>query len=124
MKLIILTRISLDDPTAYTDFRFYPCQSYAELENKVETIKNKILHRNREDFKESYPTKTCPYKIGYVGPEYAEGSRNRNTRICDNLSLFQDGEVFLVEDHSSYSFAYGITIRDLDEKKDFVLYEH
>lgn len=122
MKLIILTRISLDDPTGYTDFKFYPCDT-GEVADKVKKIKNRVIKTNVEEFRESNDTK-CPYKIGYFAPEFREGSRNLDTRICRNLSLLEDGDVFLIEEHSSYSFAFGITVKNLIDDESFVLYEH
>ena len=126
MKLIILTRISLDDPTGYTDFEFYTCDE-DELENTVKSIQRKIIKQNISDYEETYlrvEQKECPYKIGYIAPEYRKGSKSLYTRVCDNLSLLQNKEIFLIEEHTSHDFAFGITVKDLIHDRSFVLYEH
>ena len=121
MILIILSCISLTDPTKETYFEYYICsEDKKKLESKIAKIKKAVLRQNKKEYiLDSIDDEECPYYDGYKSPEYTECME-----IKGNFLPLDDNEVFLIESHTSYLFAYSITVRNLKKSNTFQLYEH
>lgn len=115
--LIILSRVSLNEPTKETSFSFFS-SNRENLVSKINNIKNDVISQNKETYTELIG-ENCPYHDGYISPKY-----KTHYRISGIFSPLDDGEVFLIEEHTSYFYAYAVTIRNFIDNNEFILYEH
>ncbi len=119
-KLIILSCVSMNEPSKIIDFQYY-LHSGSEVEKTVKRIKNEVISENIEAWNDQVDNnEPCPYHDGYLDPEY-----EKHNNIQGNFLPLDDKEVFLIEGHTSYTFAYSITIKDISSGKTtpFVLFE-
>ncbi|AKI78767.1 hypothetical protein [Acanthamoeba polyphaga mimivirus] len=121
-KLIVLSRVSMNEPTKETSFE-YVLSDKKSLKNKINKLKKRVFDENIEEFNEINEidgvNSICPYINcdTYYDPDF-----KKYTKIIKNFSLMDD--TFLIEQHTSYSFAYSISVVDLVKDNTLVLYEH
>lgn len=117
--LLVLSRISMNEPTKEISFKYY-LTNKNDANNKIKEIQNKVLKKNIDAFNETNEeNKKCPYKIGYKDPNYEEHSN-----IMGSFVPLENEDVFLIEKHSSFTFAYAVTRMNLSEDNEFILFEH
>nr|WBF70224.1 hypothetical protein [Megavirus caiporensis] len=118
-KLIVLSIVSMNEPTKETRFE-YILSDENSLEHKINNLKKRVFDDNIREYKEIYDTNSvCPYINcdAYLNPDF-----EKSNRIEGTFSIMDD--IFLIEQHTSYTFAYGITIVDLNQNNQLILYEH
>lgn len=109
----------MNEPTKETRFE-YLLSDKNSLQHKINNLKKRVFDDNIKEFKEIYGTNfICPYINCdiYLNPNFKKFNRIEGT-----FSLMDD--IFLIEQHTSYIFAYGITIVDLNKDSQLILYEH
>jgi hypothetical protein len=117
-KLIILSYVSMNEPTKECHFEFY-LSDKQNLSKKIDEIKKRIIDENIEDWNDLEFDEECPYYDGYINPNYKKYSR-----IEGSFLPLGDDEVFLIENHTSYIYAYAITVRNFTDNNTFDFYEH
>lgn len=118
-RLIVLSRVSMNEPTKETSFE-YVLSDKKSLNNKINELKKRVFDNNIKEFKEIYGVNfICPYVNcdTYYDPNF-----KKYTKIVNTFSLMDD--TFLIEQHTSYSFAYSISVVNLIKDNTLVLYEH
>ena len=120
-KLIVMTCVSLTDPTKETYFEYY-LASEEQVSNKIKEIKQKIIDDNTEQYKESSDDQ-CPYIEGYLG-EYGKKGKDVEKYIGGSLVPHFNDEIFFIDTHTTYDFAYMVSVVDLAQDNKFILYEH
>ncbi|AFX93169.1 hypothetical protein CE11_01143 [Megavirus courdo11] len=118
-KLIVLSIVSMNEPTKETRFE-YILSDKNSLEDKINNLKKRVFDDNIKEFKEIYGTNSvCPYINcdTYLNPNF-----EKSNRIEGIFSIMDD--IFLIEQHTSYVFAYGITVVNLNTNNQLILYEH
>ncbi|UFX99723.1 hypothetical protein QKC54_gp1011 [Megavirus baoshan] len=109
----------MNEPTKETRFE-YILSDKNSLKDKINKLKKRVFDDNIKEFKEIYGTNSiCPY---INCDTYYDPNFKKYTRIVKNFSLMDD--TFLIEEHTSYTFAYSISIVDLDKDNTLILYDH
>lgn len=113
-RIIILTRISLTDPTKELHFEYYLADDNSDnLSRKIREIEEKVVRKNVKEY--DGPLEKAPYKVGYVNPKANQ----------DRIAGVMVPWVFLVEEHTSYDFAFAISVRKIKNgKAKLTFFEH
>jgi hypothetical protein len=112
--MVVLTRISLTDPTKELHFEYHLANKDT-LDSKIREIEDRVIQENVDEYSGSM--KTAPYKVGYIN------KKANQDRIQGTFVLWDD--VFLVEEHTAYDFAYAISVRNIkNDRAKMTLFEH
>ena len=118
MKLFVLTRLSLTDPTKELQIINYLANNTNSGEIREKIIKD-ILDQNIEMYKEINECDHAPYYYRY---------RPDNFTIPHPLDYtFDMDDLILIDDHTSYGFAYTLREYNIDtegEGVEHVVFEH
>ncbi|AGC01587.1 hypothetical protein H012_gp879 [Acanthamoeba polyphaga moumouvirus] len=121
-RLIVLSCVSMNEPTKETYFKYY-LSNVNDLKNKIKKIKKIKKSIFDENIKEFYEmngmNNLCPYINcdKYITPNY----KNYN-RIEGEFCLLDN--ILLIEEHTSYTFAYSINVLNLTKNNCLDLYNH
>ncbi|AGF85734.1 hypothetical protein QJ854_gp048 [Moumouvirus goulette] len=118
-RLIVLSCVSMNEPTKETYFEYY-LSNVNDLTNQIKKIKKDIFDENiKEFYKTNGKNLKCPY-IGYE--KYISPNYHNHNRIEGEFCLMDD--VFLIEEHTSYTFAYSISVININKNNRLAIYEH
>ena len=123
--LVVLTCVSLNEPTKEAHFEFFHYTSREDAEAGMNVVKNDTVQEWKQDFVRHCEGEACPYKVGYIPTCYMKGFNRGHgaSTICGDLGVQDD--VFLVEIHTTYDFCFSASLFDLSQPNaSLVLFEH
>jgi hypothetical protein len=118
--LLILTRLSLNEPTKECSTTIY-LTSAENLEKDKSLIQKKILNENISEFYSLHdvPDDVCPYVIGYKPDDW-----EKYNNVLDRLNSLDD--LILIEFHTSYIFIYTLSVYNIKKggNVEHIIFEH